>query len=157
MKRYLIAAAVIRDRDRILLVQQQSKNDPSPSWALPGGVVENGELLHEALKREVREETGLIIDRIGNLIYSIHHDDTESSTQSLAYIFEIDQWHGDLHTADPDNMVLRLDFLPQNEVIEKLNALPWRYMHEPIVVYLCGEVPQGSVWLYRNKNLIERL
>jgi ADP-ribose pyrophosphatase YjhB (NUDIX family) len=61
MNRYLIAAAVIRDRDRILLVQQQSKNDPSPSWALPGGVVEDGELLHEALKR------------VPNLVLNVDH------------------------------------------------------------------------------------
>lgn len=156
MQRYLIASAVIRDGGRILLAQQQGKDDLSPTWGLPGGVVEEGELLHEALKREVREETGLVVERIGNLIYSIHYDDRQSGTQSLAYIFEIDQWRGDLHIADPDNVVLKLDFLPQNDAIEKLSALPWRHMHEPVIAYLRGEAPTGSVWLYRDRNLIER-
>ena len=67
----VIVAAIIRRGDEILLVEQQGKDDPAPSWALPGGRVEPGELFHDALTREVREETGLTVAAIGQLAYLV--------------------------------------------------------------------------------------
>jgi ADP-ribose pyrophosphatase YjhB (NUDIX family) len=49
-------SAVIFDGKRRLLLQQRSDGG---QWGLPGGSVEIGESVTEAVKREVREETGL--------------------------------------------------------------------------------------------------
>jgi ADP-ribose pyrophosphatase YjhB (NUDIX family) len=59
-----IGAIVIND-DALLMVQRA--NDPGKGlWSLPGGRVEVGELLADALKREVLEETGLAVE-VGEL------------------------------------------------------------------------------------------
>jgi 8-oxo-dGTP pyrophosphatase MutT (NUDIX family) len=51
-------SAVIFDRRRRLLLQQRSDGG---QWGLPGGSVEIGESVVDAVRREVREETGLSV------------------------------------------------------------------------------------------------
>lgn len=63
--------------DEILLVQRA--NEPHRGlWAVPGGKVDLGESLAEAATREVKEETGLLIELeqiiwVGESIEDDHH------------------------------------------------------------------------------------
>jgi 8-oxo-dGTP diphosphatase len=53
--------ALIIDGNKILLVER-GREPLKDWWSLPGGVVETGEYLEAALRREVREETGLAVE-----------------------------------------------------------------------------------------------
>jgi ADP-ribose pyrophosphatase YjhB (NUDIX family) len=66
-KRPLIGVgALILRRDRILMAQR-GKEPLKGWWSLPGGALETGEALEDAVRREVREETGLEIRPLGVL------------------------------------------------------------------------------------------
>ena len=54
----LATSAVIFDEsERVLLTQRRDTG----LWCLPGGIVEPGETVSEAVTRETREETGLVV------------------------------------------------------------------------------------------------
>lgn len=58
--------ALIRENGRVLLIKRA--NEPSKGkWSIPGGLVEVGEGVRDAVAREVLEELGLRI-RVGDLI-----------------------------------------------------------------------------------------
>jgi len=52
----LVAAAVVIERDRVLLTQRKSGTHLAGAWEFPGGKVEPGEDPRDALVRELREE-----------------------------------------------------------------------------------------------------
>jgi 8-oxo-dGTP diphosphatase len=64
--------AIVRKGGEILLLQRAatSKHDPG-LWELPGGKMDYGEQLPEALAREVAEETGLTVS-VGRPILTWH-------------------------------------------------------------------------------------
>jgi 8-oxo-dGTP diphosphatase len=55
--------AVVVEGGRVLLVQR-GREPLKGKWSLPGGMLELGESLHEGVIREVREETGLLVEPV---------------------------------------------------------------------------------------------
>jgi mutator protein MutT len=55
--------AVIVDEGRVLLVRRGTE-PMMGHWSLPGGMLEVGERLSEGVVREVREETGLVVEAV---------------------------------------------------------------------------------------------
>jgi 8-oxo-dGTP pyrophosphatase MutT (NUDIX family) len=53
-----VAGVVTDDVGRVLVVQRRDNG----KWEIPGGVLELGESIHAGVRREVEEETGLIVE-----------------------------------------------------------------------------------------------
>jgi len=56
-----VGALVYDDRNRLLLIKR-GREPGRGLWSLPGGRVEAGESLSQAMTREVLEETGLVVE-----------------------------------------------------------------------------------------------
>jgi 8-oxo-dGTP diphosphatase len=143
-----VAIGILRRDSEILLVEQMW-DAPLPVWALPGGAVEPGEIVTEALVREFREETGLTVEEIGPLAYFSEVDDGFERHHGLVFAFEIARWSGSIAIDDPDDLVTRAAFMPIAEALKRIESVPWRAVKEPAAAYLREEAGPGTVWMYR--------
>lgn len=68
-----VRALVLDPDDRILLVRFVNPETREEFWATPGGGIDPGEELEEALRRELREETGLQDVDLGPVVWTRRH------------------------------------------------------------------------------------
>ncbi|MED3538468.1 NUDIX hydrolase [Bacillus toyonensis] len=75
---------ILIEDEKVLLVKQKVANR---DWSLPGGRVENGETLEEAMIREMKEETGLDV-KVKNLLYVCDKPDALPSLLHITFLLE---------------------------------------------------------------------
>jgi 8-oxo-dGTP diphosphatase len=78
-----VGAVVVRD-GKVLLIKR-GKEPLKGRWVIPGGTVELGEALEEAVVREVREETGLTV-RPREVVLVFDHIDRVAGVVSHHYV-----------------------------------------------------------------------
>jgi 8-oxo-dGTP diphosphatase len=141
----LIASALIRRGTDVLLVRQQRANRQD-YWSLPGGVVDPGELLPEAMAREVREKSGLEVLDPGHLLYVVQHDKPTHVGYMMEFCFAVSAWRGVVATRDLDE-ILEARFMPPTDAIAKLRDAGGPDWYEPVAAYLQGKATAGTLWL----------
>lgn len=146
----------MRRADEVVLVLQGASGE-TPFWALPGGVVDDGELVPEALAREVLEETGLEVASPTRLAFVRQLDNrrpvqlVESRGPGPGYlatvwVFDIDEWRGELRADDPDGVVFEARLVPLDDAVARLRRTQWLGLAAD---YLEGRVEPGSLHFER--------
>ncbi|WP_131503286.1 NUDIX domain-containing protein [Exiguobacterium sp. s166] len=139
---YRIVAAIVRQEQQLLLVKNQA-DGAEAVWSLPGGVIEDGETLKEALQREMKEEAGLSVETF-ELAYVTENFIEQFDAHSLVTYFECSVT-GELSLNDPDREVVACQWVP----IEQLgDYLLNRDVLEPLQDYL--NETSKSYYLYEN-------
>ena len=151
--RVRVGALVFDDPDdptAVLLAEHEGLWEDRPFWTPPGGGVEFGEGLAEALRREVSEETGVDVE-VGPLRYAL--DFVRPPLHAVSFYFHCVAEAEALDRArlgsDPelgDQQLLRgLRLVPFDE-LDQITVYP-----EPFASRLAGDAqggfPEGTVYL----------
>ncbi|NLL44266.1 MAG: NUDIX domain-containing protein [Mollicutes bacterium] len=99
MERKIVLTGIIKCKELFLVVQRNKNDDFYPSaWEFPGGNLEDGELLCDALKRELKEEINFTKVFEAKIIN--YYDEIKEKNNELYHIVELD------FLIDVDNMDL---------------------------------------------------
>ena len=101
MKYVTVTAAILKDKDKILIARRKKGKHLEFKWEFPGGKVEENETESEALTRELREEFSidvLVKNFVAESFYAYDH----ISINLRAYLTEIVA--GKIQLADHDEV-----------------------------------------------------
>ncbi|HZS30638.1 MAG TPA: NUDIX domain-containing protein [Gaiellaceae bacterium] len=140
-----IAAAIVRRGDDVLMVLQAGPGE-EPVWSIPGGRLEPGEFVVDALVREVREETGIEVTDPGRIAFLAQQDDRQEGYFATIWTWDVAAWRGEIAVDDPDGFVHEAAWVPLDEAAARLDLISW----QPLTArHLRGELPEKPVWLRR--------
>ncbi|WP_433299538.1 NUDIX domain-containing protein [Actinoplanes sp. CA-030573] len=114
------AAVIVRD-GRVLMVHERSRRSGGGEWwTLPGGGVEPGETLEQALAREVFEETGLVVSQAKHVLEMPY-------PSGMTSVFAVEVADGEPRPGPDDGVgpePLGLDWLPAPELPIESHGVP---------------------------------
>lgn len=137
----LTVLCLLEDGDRVLL-QNRVKADWR-GYALPGGHVEAGESFVDAVKREMKEETGLEIEEpklVGVKQFPIE------GGRYLVLLFKATKWSGQLSSSDEGSVEwVSYSRLPELKTVEDFDVL-LHVMNSPELTEF-QYILRGGEWL----------
>jgi len=110
-------AIIVDNQHRVLFVQRRDNR----RWVMPAGSMELEESILDTCKREVKEETGLIVEEA--VLMAIYSDPRYSFItaygdpyQLVSFVFRVDKWSGIVNPTTDETLDAR--FFALNELPE---------------------------------------
>lgn len=142
-----VSAYVTNEKNEVLLVKVQWRKD---TWEMPGGQVEEGEALDQAVAREVLEETGIMIEPTG--ITGIYYNTTK---KLLSVVFCAKYISGEINVAPEEISEARFIHLTEKN-IEQYITRPHMKSRTLDALFSSSTIPYET-WEVNPFNLLGRL
>ena len=114
-----LKAVVLNDKNQVLLLRRAKKTMNGGKWDLPGGHIDAGETIEEAIKREVKEETGLSVE-MGDVIRVVEfekdHELFKHEKRGMRFVARRSSGEVKLNKKEHD----KFEWLEIEQAIEKL-------------------------------------
>lgn len=131
-------AIIFNNENKLLLVKR--RNEPfKRDWDLPGGFSEGSENAHDTLRRELKEEIGLVIDYPAKIVESISekYNNNGNANENYDAISIIHEIRGDFKAENFEALddisevcFFELDKLPANIAFPEKEEFLRRYFKE---------------------------
>ena len=128
-----VRAAAFDEAGRVFLV----RHSYVPGWHMPGGGVERGETLKDALNKELREEGNLLILGQAELVTVYFNSGTSRRDHVAFYRCKVRQ----TAPKQPDREIVESGFFPVDALPEGVTAATRRRLEE-----LSGRMPISETW-----------
>lgn len=119
-----LVAGILLDKRRFLVEKRRLDKEADPGYIeIPGGHVEPGETLHEAIRREMMEELGIKVGK-ARLLGKALTTATNGERGRIHY-FHIEKWHGQIQSNEAERVywesnISNLSIIPDQRAIRNL-------------------------------------
>jgi 8-oxo-dGTP diphosphatase len=132
---HVVLCIIYNAQSEILLARRPDHTHQGGLWEFPGGKCQIGEPAEQALKREIQEEIGIIIQQARPLIRVIH---AYPDKKILLDVWHVEQWHGQARGREdqaikwcPPNQLKNFKMPAANAPIISALQLPTKYLITP--------------------------
>lgn len=145
---WVVGGAILESSDGLLLVRNHRRGG-AVDWSPPGGVIDEGETVVEGLAREVTEETGLVVDEWGGLLYEVVAEAPDLGWRMRAEIHHVVRYSGEVRVGDdPDGIVTDAGWVQADECAVRLED-GHQWVREPVLEWMAARWVDSRRFSYR--------
>src|SRR5256712_13796034 len=98
-----VVAGILMEKGKFLVEKRRVDDEADPGYIeIPGGHVDPDETLEDALRREMKEELGIDVEK-AKLIQRSLYRATNGERQRIHY-FHVGKWKGGIRTKEPERV-----------------------------------------------------